>query len=1371
MNEPANFDTNKDRVWNWPVKDEPYWSLKCNKGEKYEDPPFRTMAAYLYDNRITNFKNRISDKTICMVATQGENNEFKQYDVHNLYGWSQTPPTLDALQAATGKQGIVISRSTFVGSGKYAGHWLGDNSAIWQDMKLSIIGALEFNMFGIPYIGADICGFFGDTNNELCKRWMQLGAFYTFSRNHNGFGTIDQDPAALGEDVAKAAREALTTRYWLLPYLHTLFYSAHTGYTGGGTIIRPLHHEFIEDTETYGIDEQFMWGKALMISPILRKGQTTLKYYLPRATWYDWYTGKEVNYTGSNYYEMDVQPDTPIPLHIRGGYVLPLQEPANNTHFSRKNPFTLKVALTTEDIFTFASGILYWDDGEGKNNYEEGNYYLSVFACRNGRLDMDVYENKTVGTRDVIIDNIEVLGIDEKTFKNVYIYVNGKQHPQIYVNYTKDDHIVRITNLGLPLHNRFTVMWKNSKTETEDVALRVDCYPDIDQNKPLNVSKQECERRGCIWIPVDETPLAPHCFINTTIYGYEMTSAPPTRCQSNSSTCIDLQWKNKSQMFQDDIKNIQMIITKHNEKVLQVKVADPSSSRYEVPVKLNNIPKPNRENAEVYDVQYGNNADGIFFLNISRRSTGTVIWDTSVGGLTFADQFLQFVTKLPSKNVYGFGENRHKGFRHNFDYQRWPMFSRDNGVNGGEYANLYGVHPFYMCVEEDGNAHGVLLLNSNAMEIVLQPHPTLTYRTVGGILDFYLFFGPTPENVIQQYTGLIGKPYLPPYWALGFQLCKYGYNNLNTLKEATERTIAAKIPFDVQYADIDHMDERMDFTIDSVNFGGLPGYVKELQSRGMHFIIILDPALITNVTGYEPYEKGLEQDVFIKWPNNTSPDYDEYNNTNMLGFVWPKGKAVFPDFLNLKTHDYWKSLIVNHHQNISFDGLWIDMNEPANFGTNENRIWNWPEKDKPYWSLKCPHSKFDDPPYKPRGIYGARLSDKTLCMVGLQNDGKYQHYNVHSLYGWSQTQPTLEGLRQATGQSKRGMVISRSTFPSSGKYAGHWLGDNNSDWPDLHYSVIGIMEFNLFGIPYIGADICGFFGDSNAELCQRWMQLGAFYTFSRNHNTIGAKPQDPASFGQAVADSSRRALEIRYYLLPYLYSLFYQAHSKGGTVIRSLVHNFPSDRNTWDIDTQFMWGSGLMFAPVLKVGKVHVDVYFPEGRWYDYYSGKEMTPAKTRHVISAPRDFIPIFIRGGIVIPTQHVGNTTVFSRKLGMGLLVSLGENDTAVGRVYLDDGETVDAFENGNYHLLDFSVKNKKLSMNIVYNNTEALSDLVFDHVVIYGITQKPTSLLINRVDHSQLNNGPSGITISYREKYKLLKVTRLNLPVGLEFTIQWN
>ncbi|XP_063403845.1 maltase-glucoamylase-like [Mytilus trossulus] len=1366
MNEPANFDTDKDRIWNWPVDDKPYWSLKCNKGDKYEDPPYRTMAAYLYDDRKSNFKNRISDKTICMVATQGEKDRFRHYDVHNLYGLSQTPPTLDALQAATGKQGIVISRSTFPGSGKYSGHWLGDNSAVWQDMKLSIIGILEFNMFGIPYIGADICGFFGNTTPELCKRWMQLGAFYTFSRNHNGLGNIEQDPGALGEDVARAARQAIETRYWLLPYLHSLFYAAHTGFANfGSTVIRSLHNEF-EDKETFDIDEQFMWGPALMISPILREGQTNLRYYLPQSTWYDWYTGIEVNYTDSNYYEMNVLPDSPIPLHIRGGFVLPLQEPANNTHFSRKNPITLKVALTSDQYFTYASGNLYWDDGEGKDNYESGNYFYGVFACRNGMLNMDVFQNQTTGTHDVDIDHIEILGID-KNWDKVYIYVNGKEHSQQYVNYTKESHIVRITNLKLPMHNSFYVQWKNEKIPEEDVSLRIDCFPDIDKSKSLDINTQECKRRGCIWAPVVESLSVPFCYINTSIYGYTQTS----ESSHGISTAIDLKWQNKSQMFQDDIESIRMIVTKHSNKLLQVKIIDPSDERYEVPVNFNKIPAPNREGTD-YNIQYGNDDHGIFSFNVTRKSNGAVIWDTSVGGLTFADQFLQFVTKLPSKNVYGFGENRHKKFRHNFDYDRWPMFSRDNGVNGGDHANLYGVHPFYMCVEDDGNAHGVLLLNSNAMEIVLQPHPTLAYRTTGGILDFYLFLGPTPEDVVRDYTSvLIGKPYMPPYWALGFQLCKYGYNNIETLKEATERTIDAGIPFDVQYADIDHMDERKDFTIDSVNFGGLPDYVKELQGRGMHFIIILDPALITNNTGYKPYEKGLQYDIFIKWPDNTHPDFSEYNNTNMLGYVWPKGKVVFPDFLNNKTHEYWKQLIINHHKNISFDGLWIDMNEPANFDTDKERPFNWPESAKPYWSLKCPESKLDDPPYKPRGIYGARLSDKTLCMVALQNDGKYRHYNVHSLYGWSQTKPTLDGLRQAVGGNKRGMVISRSTYPSSGKYTGHWLGDNNSEWPDLHYSIIGIMEFNLFGIPYIGADICGFFGDSNADLCQRWMQLGAFYTFSRNHNTINTKPQDPAYFGKAVAASSRKVLEIRYYLLPYLYHLFFEAHSQGGTVIRSIVHNFPSDKLTWDIDTQFMWGTSLMFAPVLRPKQVYVEVYFPESRWYDYYNGKEITPVKMKHVIFAPKHIIPIFIRGGSIIHTQTPANTTVFSRKLGMGLLVALNENGTATGKQYWDDGESIDAYENGEYFTSDATVKNKVLSFNVRHNGTSVINELSFDHVVVYGLEKKPTTLLINDVDYSQIDNGFGGIKLFYREKYKLLNITMLNLPLRFDFTITWS
>ena len=277
--------------------------------------------------------------------------------------------------------------------------------------------------------------------------------------------------------------------------------------------------------------------------------------------------------------------------------------------------------------------------------------------------------------------------------------------------------------------------------------------------------------------------------------------------------------------------------------------------------------------------------------------------------------------------------------------------------------------------------------------------------------------------------------------------------------------------------------------------------------------------------------------------------------------MWPRGKVIFPDFFLNNTQQVWGDLIVNHHTNISFDGLWIDMNEPANFGTNLVKPWNWPDDYKPYWSLRCDMADpLEVPPYRTMAAFVyddkkrlAQISDKTVCMAGRQGEnGKYKHYDVHSLYGWSQIKSTLDGLREAV-PGKRGLVISRSTFPGSGKHAGHWLGDNSASWDDVRLSIIGMLEFNLFGIPYIGADICGFFGDSNPELCKRWMQLGAFYTFSRNHNGINYIEQDPAVFGEDVATASREALETRYELLPYLYTLFHHGHTKGGTVIRPVA--------------------------------------------------------------------------------------------------------------------------------------------------------------------------------------------------------------------------
>nr|XP_022314501.1 maltase-glucoamylase, intestinal-like [Crassostrea virginica] len=1333
MNEPANFGTNEEKPWNWPEGAKPYWSLKCNN-EALEDPPYRTMAAFVYDRE--DRKIRISDKTICMVAKQGNNGEYNHYDVHSLYGWSQTPSTLRGLRTATNKRGIVISRSTFPGSGKYAGHWLGDNSAVWPDVRLSIIGSLEFNLFGIPYIGADICGFFGDSSPQLCKRWMQLGAFYTFSRNHNGINFMPQDPAYFGEDVAEASRIALETRYSLLPYLYTLFYKSHSK---GGTVMRPLHHEFPRDKLTYDIDTQFLWGPALLISPILYENQTSLSYYLPPSQWYDFYTGE--HHMGGQRLVREVDGDSKIGLHVRGGFIIPQQGPARTTTESRTKPFTLLVALDNDGRRRSASGELFWDDGE---SIETSSYYHCKFQYINDVLSMNIQKENKLLTKNLTIDTVIILGLP-MSFKYAYVQENDSAF------IVEGESMRRIHNLRLSLQQEFALEFREELAPTEDEASRVDCLPDAssDENKNMNL----CRSRGCTWNKIENKNSVPACYINNSNYGYRFLNES---ADGNHSRTIYLQWKNKSSMFGDDLHKIRLSIQELSENIVRLKFDDPTSNRYEVPIPLNKNIVPHMKANQKYEIEYSNSSSSTFYFKVIRKDTKKTILDTSIGGFTFANQFLQVSTVLPSKYVYGIGENRHFTFKHNLNSKRWPMFSRDNGVNWGDYANLYGVHPFYMCIEDDqGNSNGVLLLNSNAMEVVFSPRPSLTYRTVGGILDFYVFLGPKPESVIQEYTNRIGRPYLPPYWSLGFQLSRYGYNNLDNLRAATKRTTDNRIPLDIQYADIDHMDERKDFTIDNINFKNLSGYVSELHQQNMHFIIILDPALISNDSSYKPYTIGKNLSAFIQWPTFNV----DQNGTDMLGYVWPKGKAVFPDFFKDETKTYWENLIVDHHNNLAFDGLWIDMNEPANFGTNEERPFNWPEKDKPYWSLKCPESKWDDPPYKPRGVYGPRLSDKTLCMVALQKNGTYRHYDVHSLYGWSETEPTLNGLRAATKGNKRGIVISRSTYPSSGKYAGHWLGDNDSNWPDVHDSIIGILEFNLFGIPYIGSDICGFFGDSSPELCERWTQLGAFYTFSRNHNTINTKDQDPAIFGPAYADSARRVLNLRYSLLPYLYTLFYEVHTQGGTVIRSMAHNFPTDIYARGIDTQFMWGSAVMIAPVLSAGKTEVNVYFPEGRWFDWKSGELVSQeGKNILTVSAPRDEIPVFVLGGHVIPTQLPDVNTKLSRKNPMQIIIVPDQNGLAHGKLFMDDGESIDSVDSGRIYVSTFSYNGTYFSMKIENHNETMFDDIKIGGIIIYGFDKE-----IQRVE---VNSG-----LAHAEKLKpfnKLLITSLNATLANDILV---
>lgn len=417
----------------------------------------------------------------------------------------------------------------------------------------------------------------------------------------------------------------------------------------------------------------------------------------------------------------------------------------------------------------------------------------------------------------------------------------------------------------------------------------------------------------------------------------------------------------------------------------------------------------------------------------------------------------------------------------------------------------------------------------------------------------------------------------------------------------------------------------------------------------------------------------------------------------------------------------------------------------------------------------CRNDILNNPPYKPHlGYRSEPLYLKTVCMEAQQHlaDGTpVRHYDVHSLYGWSQTKATLPALQSATNE--RGIVITRSTYPSSGRWAGHWLGDNKATWDQLSKSIVGMMEFSLFGIPYTGADICGFFYNAEYEMCLRWMQLGAFYPYSRNHNQKGTNRQDPVAWNTTFQEISRNVLSIRYTLLPYFYTLMYEAHAHGSTVIRPVLHEFVNDRNTWDVYEQFLWGPALLISPVMKPNERIVTAYLPDARWYDYYTEEDIGFRGQLQNLSAPLDHINLHIRGGYILPWQRPANTTAYSRKNAMGLTVALDDALFAEGRLYWDDGVRIDAYEDGVYLLTSFTANQTVLDITVTHQNYTDPNNLMFTDIRVLGV---PTR--VNQVAVSQ-----NGQTISsphdafYDSDKQLLTITALQLSLGQNYRLQWS
>ncbi len=597
------------------------------------------------------------------------------------------------------------------------------------------------------------------------------------------------------------------------------------------------------------------------------------------------------------------------------------------------------------------------------------------------------------------------------------------------------------------------------------------------------------------------------------------------------------------------------------------------------------------------------------------------------------DGFRVYKAITADEHFYGLGDKPGALDRRNRSFQMW-----NTDAYGWEESTdpLYKSVPFFLSVRRDGTSYGVLLDNTcrSSFDFGSELRDALSFGAECGDLDYYLIYGPEPKQVVGRLADLAGHAPLPPLWGFGFQQSRYSYESEAKVREIADTFRKKRIPVDAIYLDIDYQVHNRPFTINTEQFPNFNKMISDLGAKGIHVVAITDLHIAhLPGTGYTPYDSGIAGDHFVHNPDGSV----------FVGMVWP-GPSVFPEFTRKATREWWGNLYKDFYVDRGISGFWNDMNEPSVFEQPNNTM-----------PLETLHRIDEAGP------------ERTTT-----------HREIHNVYGMENSRATFEGLLRLK-PNLRPFVLTRATFAGGQRYAVTWTGDNASTWNQWRISTPQLLNLGLSGIPFAGDDIGGFRGSPMPDLLTRWIELGAFNPIYRDHTEKGTADQEPWVYGAEQEAIRKHYIELRYQLMPYIYSVAEESARTGVPMMRALFLEFPKEEDQGldrlSVNSEFMFGRSLLIAPPLSETLDAYKVRMPKGTWYDYWTGRGV---KDEVTIEPKLQVLPVFVRGGSIIPQQSVVQSTSEVPKGPLEVRVYPGAE--CRGTVYLDDGLTID-YKRGAY------------------------------------------------------------------------------------------